>query len=264
VTVQTAEPGAYASRDVVISAEKIADSTVSETAAVANSGRHRPIEIVAWPSARRGFRTWRYDDLKRLVDVAGAAVLLVLLAPAMVLVAIAIRIESSGPVLYRAKRVGRDGRSIGVVKFRSMFVDAEDRLWAMLDERPDLRDEFLQTYKLREDPRQTRVGRFIRRTSLDEVPQFWNVLTGTMSLVGPRPVTDGELAMYEAEAGCREAYLSVHPGITGLWQVSGRSHLTYRERVLLDREYVANRCLRLDIKILLKTPLAVLSGDGAY
>lgn len=209
-------------------------------------------------------RLGRYRHVKRTMDVVLAAVFLLASLPLLIVVACAIRAESSGPIFYGARRVGRYGEDISVLKFRSMFADAEERLAELLRDDVDLREEFEATYKLRYDPRQTRVGRIIRRTSLDELPQFWNVLTGAMSLVGPRPITNAELELYEALPGGREAYLSLRPGITGLWQVSGRSDTTYEERVLLDLHYAAECGMALDLLILAKTPRAVLSGAGAY
>jgi exopolysaccharide production protein ExoY len=210
------------------------------------------------------FSAARFDRLKRGIDVIGATLFLIAAMPVMLLVTLAVLLESGRPVFYRARRVGRDGRPIEVLKFRSMFPDAEARLARLLEEDPAIREEFARTYKIREDPRISKVGRFLRRTSLDEFPQFWNVLTGSMSLVGPRPVTSDELSLYDTEDGGREAYLAVRPGLTGLWQVSGRSETTYEERVALDRRYVAERNLLLDLAILARTPYAVIRGKGAF
>ena len=190
-------------------------------------------------------RLGRYRHAKRTMDVVLAGVFLLASLPLLIVVACAVRAESSGPILYRATRVGRYGQRIGVLKFRSMFVDAEERL-------------------ANNDTPRTRIGRLIRETSIDELPQFWNVLTGAMSLVGPRPITDAELEMYDRVPGGREAYLSLRPGITGLWQVSGRSDATYQERVLLDLHYAAECGMALDLLILAKTPRAVLSGTRAH
>lgn len=205
-----------------------------------------------------------YEPLKRAMDVAVSIAVLVLGAPLLLLVALAIVIDDPGPALYRARRVGRGGRPIVVLKFRSMRADSERVLARLLDSDPAAADEFRRTFKLRVDPRRTRMGGVLRRTSLDELPQFVNVLRGEMTLVGPRPIVADELSLYRAVPGGERAYLAVKPGITGLWQVSGRSDLTYDERVRLDRRYVRERSLRRDIDILVRTPRAALRGDGAY
>ena len=204
-----------------------------------------------------------YEPLKRAMDIIAALVGLGLGLPIMIVVAIAVFLDSPGPVTYRATRVGKGGRKVRIVKFRSMRPDSEAILAQLLED-PVIAAEYRSTFKLREDPRCTRVGRFLRRTSLDELPQLWNVLMGSMSLVGPRPIVAQELEMYRQVPGGEEAYLAVRPGLTGLWQVSGRSDTTYAERVRLDLEYVEKRSLRHDIDIALRTPRAALRGHGAY
>ena len=204
-----------------------------------------------------------YDALKRVLDVGASIVGLVLGLPIMGLVALAIVLESGGPIFYRATRVGQHGRPIEVLKFRTMRRDSDEILRRLLED-PVIAAEFHATFKLRVDPRCTRMGRFMRRTSLDELPQLWNVIRGTMSLVGPRPIVTDELEKYRAVPGGEAAYLAVKPGVTGLWQVSGRSDTTYEERVQLDIEYVRDRGLLRDLDVMIRTPKAALRGHGAY
>ncbi|WP_240756653.1 sugar transferase [Roseicella aquatilis] len=199
--------------------------------------------------------------LKRGLDILGAGLLLLVLAPLFLLLALLIRADG-GPALYAHERVGRGGRRFGCLKFRSMVVDSQARLAALLDADPAARAEWEATRKLKDDPRVTRIGRILRATSLDELPQLINVLRGEMSLVGPRPVVAAELAEHYGAAA--EAYLSVRPGVTGLWQVSGRSDTSYAARVALDAEYARTASLRTDLRILSRTPMVVLSRRGAY
>jgi exopolysaccharide biosynthesis polyprenyl glycosylphosphotransferase len=195
--------------------------------------------------------------VKAIFDRAGAVVLLVLFAPVLLVVAAAIRASSPGPILFRQVRVGRHGREFFIYKFRTMHVDAERRLAAL----HHLNEHDGAMFKIRNDPRVTRVGRWLRRFSVDELPQLFNVLTGVMSLVGPRPPLPSEVAQYPSDALRR---LEVRPGMTGLWQVSGRSDLPWEEAVRLDLRYVENWSLGLDLVILLRTLTAVCRGAGAY
>jgi len=194
-------------------------------------------------------------------DKAFALIALVLLAPVFVVVALAIVIADGGPVLFAQERVGRNGRIFHCLKFRSMVLDAEARLGEALDRDPALKQEWLETRKLRNDPRINAIGRFLRKTSLDELPQFWNVLWGDMSMVGPRPVVPSELPLYGRHVA---DYTSVRPGLTGAWQVSGRSNTTYAERVALDVEYIRTAGMRRDLQIVARTVRVVLGGDGVY
>lgn len=197
--------------------------------------------------------------LKNVADRVAAVLALVLLSPVMLGVALAIRSESGGPVLFRQERVGRGGRSFGMLKFRSMVPDAETMLPAL-----QLVDEGAgPLFKMRNDPRVTRVGAFIRRYSLDELPQLVNVVRGEMSMVGPRPPLPREVATYEADVRRR---LLVKPGLTGLWQISGRSNLSWDESVRLDLYYVENWTPVLDLMILWRTVQVVLRPEeyGAY
>jgi Undecaprenyl-phosphate galactose phosphotransferase WbaP len=199
--------------------------------------------------------------LKRAMDILAAGTLLLLCAPVFALVALIIRADG-GPVFYAHERVGRGGRRFGCLKFRSMVTDSQARLAALLAADPAARAEWEATRKLKEDPRVTRIGRLLRATSLDELPQLINVLRGEMSLVGPRPVVAAELAEHFGLAA--EHYLSVRPGITGLWQISGRSDTSYAQRVALDTQYAVNPSIWADLRILLRTPLVVLLRRGAY
>ena len=196
---------------------------------------------------------------KRVLDVVGSATLILAFAPVMIATAIAIKLESKGPVFFRQPRAGRGNQSFKLIKFRSMYVDAEQRK-AEFDEMNEADDGVM--FKIREDPRVTRVGRFIRRFSIDELPQLFNVLRGEMSLVGPRPLIFAETAALEERWHLRR--LELRPGITGPWQVYGRSQSPFQEMVRFDYQYVAGWSLARDIEILLATLPAVLSGRGAY
>lgn len=198
---------------------------------------------------------------KRVLDVIGAAVLLVLFAPLMAVIALLVA-RDGGPVLYRHRRVGRDGVPFDCLKFRSMVPDADRRLADLLERDPAARAEWEATRKLRRDPRVTPIGRLLRASSLDELPQLVNVLKGEMSLVGPRPVQQAELTAFYGAAAAY--YRAVRPGLTGPWQISGRNDISYADRVALDVRYVTEASLLDDIRILLRTPLAVLRRRGAY
>ena len=199
--------------------------------------------------------------IKRFMDLAGVLLGGVLVAPVIALFALSIKLDSRGPVFYGHTRIGSGGRKFKAWKFRSMFQDADARLHEYLSKHPELREEWERHFKLKNDPRVTRVGRFLRRTSLDELPQLWNVLVGQMSLVGPRPIVEEEVPRY---ADCFDLYQKVTPGMSGLWQVSGRTNTTYAERVALDTYYVRNWSPWLDAYILARTVKVVVAGKGAY
>lgn len=201
--------------------------------------------------------SWGRAAIKRLLDLVVATTLFVLLAPVMIASAIAIRLSDGGSVLFRQERVGRDERRFTLLKFRTMVPDAEDRLVEV----EDLNEAGHHFFKVREDPRVTDVGRFLRKWSIDETPQLWNVIKGQMSMVGPRPPLPREVAEYEDWHLRR---LRVKPGITGIWQVSGRSHVPFEEAVRLDLFYIENWSLGLDLVLLAKTVPAVLGRRGAY
>jgi Undecaprenyl-phosphate galactose phosphotransferase WbaP len=198
--------------------------------------------------------------LKRAFDIAAALMLLILVLPLMVVIAVALKLDSHGPVLFRQKRWTGGAQSFMALKFRTMHVDAEDRLRVLLQNDPALRREYEMYHKLSQDPRVTRIGRFLRKVSLDELPQLWNVLVGDMSLIGPRPYMPHELTKYPEE---QEILAQVKPGITGLWQVSGRHRTTFKRRIEIDVHYVENYSVWLDLYILLRTVWIVLKADGA-
>jgi lipopolysaccharide/colanic/teichoic acid biosynthesis glycosyltransferase len=194
---------------------------------------------------------------KRLLDVTAVLVGLLVLAPLLVAIALAIKLDTPGPILYRSRRVGEGGRVFSFLKFRSMVRNAE----MLRDELIHLNEVDGPVFKISRDPRITRVGAFLRRTSLDELPQLWNILCGDMTLVGPRPPIPEEVRCYQPWQMGR---LSVRPGLTCLWQISGRSRVGFEEWMRLDLEYIDHRSLALDLSILLRTVPAVLSGKGAY
>jgi exopolysaccharide biosynthesis polyprenyl glycosylphosphotransferase len=217
----------------------------------------RPIDGLPMLHVEHPTLTGARRVVKEVFDRVGAALLVAVLSPALVGIAVAVLVESPGPVLFRQVRVGKDGRKFVMYKFRTMHVEAESRL----TELRDLNEMDGVLFKMRDDPRVTRVGRWLRRFSLDELPQLRNVVTGNMSLVGPRPPLPHEVAVYPDDARRR---LAVKPGMTGLWQVSGRSDLTWEDAVRLDVRYVENWSLSLDLVILLRTLSAVTRGAGAY
>ncbi|MFN3235583.1 MAG: sugar transferase [Pseudomonadales bacterium] len=198
-----------------------------------------------------------YLTNKRLLDCVLASLALVALAPLMLFVALLIKIESKGPVFFSQTRIGQNGRAFQFWKFRSMRTDAE-ALQAQLDKFSDSTD---LRFKMAADPRITRVGKIIRKFSIDELPQLWNVLKGDMSLVGPRPPLPNEVAKYNTY---QQRRLSVVPGITCTWQIGGRSDIPFEQQVDMDIAYIRNRSLLEDLKILFKTPFAVLACKGAY
>jgi len=195
--------------------------------------------------------------IKEIMDIFIATLGLVLFSPLMIVIALLIKLDSEGPIIYKHKRVGRYGRDIYIWKFRTMYKDADK----ILEQYPQLKMEFEKNFKLKNDPRVTKIGRFLRKWSLDEIPQLFNILKGELSVVGPRPVTRKELEKYGNFA---DEILRVKPGLTGLWQVSGRSDLDYARRVQLDLYYIQNWSLALDLEIILKTIPAVILGRGAY
>lgn len=197
---------------------------------------------------------------KRCFDAVASFFALIFLAPVFLTIALAITLFDPGPVFFGHQRVGRQGRLFTCWKFRSMVVDSKARLTKLLESDPAAAREWAATQKLTNDPRITPLGRFLRKTSLDELPQLWNVLIGEMSLIGPRPITRGELDRYGRD---RRYYLVVRPGISGLWQISGRSQSTYEERVALDREYVESWSFLRDLHIAVMTIPAVLFARGA-
>ena len=199
-----------------------------------------------------------YRVVKRCFDIVVSALMLVLLSPVFLAVALLIRHEDHGPALYRHRRIGKGGQPFDCLKFRSMRIDSAEM---MIRFTPEQRAEFAKYHKLKDDPRITRIGNFLRNSSLDELPQLWNILIGQMSFVGPRPITEVELEQYDPKQ--RAKYESVLPGLTGMWQASGRNNLTFKQRMYYDAYYVDHQSIWLDIKILFKTFSAVLNGEGA-
>lgn len=202
-----------------------------------------------------------YRAIKRLFDLFIGSLLLVLSLPVMLVIAILIRLDSRGAVIYRHRRIGYKGKEFNCLKFRSMIEDADKMLDEILAVNPQLRVEWDKYKKIPDDPRVTRFGRFLRKTSLDELPQLINVIKGDMSLVGPRPVLFEELQLFKEDSGY---YLEVKPGITGLWQISGRSDIDFEKRVELEIWYVKNYSLWLDITVIIRTIKVVLTKAGAY
>ena len=206
-------------------------------------------------------RAPRYTDLsyrlmKRLFDIVVSAVGILLLSPLFLVISLMIIVSDGAPVIFKQKRLGEGGKTFWILKFRSMRKDAEE----ILKSNPALMEEYKRTFKLENDPRLLKFGKFIRGTSIDELPQLFNVLKGEMSLVGPRPIVPQEIEKYGDD---QDVYLAMKPGCAGLWQCSGRSDLSYPERVALDVEYFRQARIRMDVKILLKTTWSILKRDGA-
>ena len=204
--------------------------------------------------------SWVGSRGKRILDLAFTALILPLAIPFFLVIPLAIVLESRGPIFFLHRRLGWQGSIFWMFKFRTMVDGADWILSKLLGSDPAARQEFAETYKLKNDPRVTRLGRFLRRSSLDELPQILNVLKGEVSWVGPRPIIESEIEKYGHHAA---PFLRMKPGITGLWQVSGRSDLPYEERVRLDMHYLDQASLWLDLKIILRTMLVVLNRNGA-
>ncbi|VUT02173.1 undecaprenyl-phosphate galactose phosphotransferase WbaP [Klebsiella spallanzanii] len=203
---------------------------------------------------------WSSRALKRLFDIVGSVAIIIVLSPVLIYISRKVR-KDGGPAIYGHERIGKGGRSFKCLKFRSMVINSKEVLSELLENNPVAKEEWNATFKLKHDPRITKIGGFLRRTSLDELPQLFNVLKGEMSLVGPRPIIKAELERYNDEV---DYYLLSKPGMTGLWQVSGRSDVDYETRVYLDAWYVKNWSMWNDIAILFKTITVVLKKDGAY
>jgi Undecaprenyl-phosphate galactose phosphotransferase WbaP len=223
-----------------------------------DGGAGQAISSVQARVGDRGGRGWGW---KRVLDLAIAAPLALFLAPLLLLVAALIKLRDGGPALFVQSRVGLNGETFRCLKFRTMVTDSAAVLERLLANDPVARAEWDADQKLRCDPRVTAVGRFLRKTSLDELPQLLNILKGEMSIVGPRPIVPAEIVRYGAHFN---DYCAVKPGVTGLWQVSGRNDTTYAERVALDVAYVRNWSIWLDLSIILRTVPAVLFSKGAY
>lgn len=198
-----------------------------------------------------------YRGFKRIVDIILGCIGLVLLSPVFLILAICIKIDSKGPVIFAHKRIGKNGKEFNMYKFRSMYENAEEMIENFNEEQ---KREWQENFKLENDPRITKVGKFLRKTSLDELPQIVNIIKGDLSIVGPRPIVDEELEKYGEN---KEKFLSITPGLTGYWQANGRSNTTYEERMQMELYYIDNQSLWLDIKIFFKTIVSVLKKEGA-
>ena len=216
---------------------------------------------VAVPATHQPARSTTARATKRCIDVAVSIVALLFTLPVFLAIAVAIKLDSPGPVLFAHQRVGRHGKPLRVIKFRTMVLDADQTLRDHLKRRPGQKAAWEASFKLQDDPRITKIGGFLRKFSLDELPQLLNVLRGEMSLVGPRPVVEDELRRFGRGAAL---ILRAAPGITGLWAVSGRSDISYDERVELECRYVTDWSLWLDLSILLRTVPVVFRGSGSY
>lgn len=221
-----------------------------------------PIDNFNGTVVQKDFSRRINQAIKRFIDILGGIVGCIILIPIALVVYIARKIlrEDDGPMFYEQLRVGKNGKTFRIYKFRTMVIGADKKLKALLEENEELRKEFEENRKLKNDPRITKIGAFLRKTSLDEWPQFINVLKGNMSLVGPRPVIEDEIEMFGIY---KNKVLSVKPGITSYWAANGRSDTTYEERVRMEVEYVDNLSIWFDIKILIKTVISVIKKEGA-
>ena len=198
-----------------------------------------------------------YDFVKRFADIICSAIAIILLSPFFIIISIAIKATSKGPVIFVHKRVGKNGKKIGIYKFRSMVMNAEELIEKFT---PEQKEEFKKNFKLKNDPRITKIGKFLRKTSLDELPQLFNILKGDLSIVGPRPIMEVETKIY---GEYKDMLLSIKPGLTGFWAANGRSDTSYKRRRAMEIYYVKKRSLLFDIKIIFKTVISVFKGDGA-
>jgi Undecaprenyl-phosphate galactose phosphotransferase WbaP len=246
----SATPGVYSFTEAAVHGTQIHGGQVHGTQAP------RRAEVVPQPNT-----TFRYRVLKRALDIALVLLAMPILLPLFLVIAAAVRLSSEGPIFFSHRRIRKYGAFFSMWKFRTMCVNSSEVLERHFQKHPEAREEWRIAHKLRHDPRVTRVGAFLRRTSLDELPQMWNVLRGTMSLVGPRPIVAAEVERYGPYFA---DYCQVKPGLTGLWQISGRSEVTYDERVQLDCRYVREWSLAGDLKILVQTLTKVANQDGAY
>lgn len=206
-----------------------------------------------------------HNGLKRSFDILFSLIVLIVGFPFFALVALLVKLNSSGPIFYCSLRIGRKGRLFKFWKFRSMHRDADQRLEVMLNSNPELRQEWQKYFKLKNDPRLTRIGSFLRKTSLDEFPQFWNVLIGDLSIVGPRPYLPREVdVIFKIVGNDMENIFSVRPGLTGIWQTAGRSHLTFEERVKLEVNYAQQRSFLFDLRLIAKTIPILFFPKGAF
>lgn len=205
----------------------------------------------------------KHLPIKRIFDILFSLTVLILFSPLFLMIALAIFITSPGNIIYSHQRIGRGGKPFPCYKFRTMYQDADLRLKEILEKNPVLKEEWEKTYKLKNDPRITPIGAFLRKTSMDELPQFWNVLKGDLSVVGPRPVVEEEINKYFGHKALK--ILSMRPGLTGPWQVSGRSDITcYKKRIELDEFYIEKQSFFFDVVLIAKTIPAIIQSKGAY
>lgn len=198
-----------------------------------------------------------YKYIKRTADVVLSSLALIVLSPLFLIISILIKLESKGPVFFEHKRIGKNGKEIKLLKFRSMVPNAEKLIEKFT---PEQKKEFEENFKLENDPRVTKIGKFLRKTSLDELPQLINIIKGELSIIGPRPVIESELEKYENN---KDKFLSITPGLTGYWAANGRSNTSYEQRMAMELYYVDNISWKLDVKIFFKTILSVLKKEGA-
>ena len=198
-----------------------------------------------------------YDFVKRFADIVCSLVAIILLSPIFIITSIAVKTTSKGPIIFVHKRGGKNEKEIGIYKFRSMVMNAEELIEEFT---PEQKAEFQKNFKLENDPRITKVGKFLRKTSLDELPQLFNILKGDLSIVGPRPIVEAETKIY---GGYKDMLLSVKPGLTGFWAANGRSNTNYKRRRAMEIYYIKNRSLLFDIKIIFKTIISVFKAEGA-
>ena len=208
----------------------------------------------------KNFKEVTYSFFKRALDITASSVALLVFSPVLLVTSIAIKRDSSGPVMFKQQRIGKDGKLFEIYKFRTMVEKADEKLFELLEKDEVAKEEYQLNKKLKNDPRVTKVGNFLRRTSIDELPQLINVLKGEMSLVGPRPYLPREM---DDIAGYYDSIIETKPGITGLWQVSGRSNTTFEERLIYDKEYIENQGFLYDINLLTKTIGVVINKNGA-
>jgi lipopolysaccharide/colanic/teichoic acid biosynthesis glycosyltransferase len=232
------------------------DIQLEDRPSLTDSAAESAVELVG-----PGLRDPGARMLKRILDILVAVLLSILALPLAPIIALAIVLENRGPVFFAHTRIGRGGRCFRLWKFRTMGVDADAMLARHLAAHPADRREWRETHKLKDDPRVTRVGRLLRRSRLDELPQLLNVVRGNMSMVGPRPIVEEEIHKY---GRVFPLYVQVLPGLTGLWQVSGRTHGSYRDRTALDLKYMRDRTIWMDLLVLLETIPVILFGRGAY
>lgn len=221
------------------------------------SAKSKSINKSASPSGHAIKKKPVYDFFKRIFDIVCSLIALIILSPVFLIMAILVKTTSEGPAFFAHKRVGKNGKEIKIYKFRSMVTNAEELIKQFT---PEQKAEYEKNFKLENDPRITKVGKFMKKTSLDELPQLLNILKGDISIVGPRPVTEVETEIY---GNYRDMLLSVKPGLTGFWAANGRSDTTYTRRRAMEIYYVKNRSLWLDIKIIFKTFASVFKGEGA-